>query len=51
LHKNFDVATAREADLERDVVGDAEGGDLRLSALQHLLRFFEDRALDAPVGD
>src|SRR5207247_3970805 len=51
LDENLDVAAACEPDLERDVVGHAERGDLRLTALQDFLRLFEDGPFDASVRD
>ena len=49
LHENLDVTAARQPDLERHVVGHAEGGDLRRARLQDLLPLLKNGALDAPV--
>src|ERR1700686_276084 len=45
------MSATGKADLERDIVGHAEGSDLGLAGLEHLLRLLEDRALDAAVGN
>src|SRR5207244_12431687 len=51
LDEDLDVAAACEPDLECNVVGDAEGRDLRGARFQDLLRLLENGALDAAVGN
>src|SRR6185295_20069846 len=47
LDEHPDRAAARQADLPRSFVGDAEFQRLRLAALDHVERLSDDRALDA----
>ena len=49
--KHLDVPTAGKTDVEGHVVRNPKGRDFRLAGLEHLLRLFENSALDASVGD
>src|SRR6202790_3881365 len=50
LDKHLDRATARQADIPRGLVGDAEFKHFRLAAGDHIERLGDDRALDAAAG-
>src|SRR6185503_2612556 len=50
LHPDVDLAAARQPDVPRLLVGDAEVQQLRLAPAQDLLRDLDDSALDAAAG-
>src|SRR5439155_12005485 len=50
LDVDVDLAAARQPDVPRVAVGDAEVQQLRLAAPQHLFGHFDDGALDAAAG-
>src|SRR5919106_3671446 len=49
--EDVDLASARQADRERELVGDPVAEDLRLRAGEHLAGVAEDLVLDAAAGD
>ena len=51
LDEDVDLAAARQADLERHVVGDAVRQESRLATREHFLRREDDVVLDAAAGD